>query len=310
MGRVLVIGGNGFIGSHLVDTIIRDQQDVTVLDQSARRFSKLPQCVHFIQADFNDSIAKTEKIIAEMAPDVIFHLAWKTLPETSIKNPIGDIGINIIPTLNLINFCAKAGIKLIFTSSGGAVYGTTNKSLISERDETSPISPYGIEKLMVEKYLFMYRHLYGLDYLTIRPSTPFGPWQDYQGKQGAVSIFMYRIAKGLPVILWGDGKIVRDYFYISDLVDAMIACIKHNAPDDKRIFNVGGGKGVSLLQLIGWIEEIVGKKAIVDQRPERKFDPQTVVLDTTLVRNELGWSPKVSLQQGLQQTWKWMSKIS
>ena len=292
-----------------MDTLVGYQWDVTVLDKFTRKFSKIPKGVSFIQADFDHSVAKIEKIIDEVMPDVAFHLAWKTLPETSMKNPTGDIGINLIPSLNLIRVCAKAKIKLIFTSSGGAVYGATNKPFISEAHETDPISPYGIEKLMAEKYLFMYRYLYGLDYLTIRPSTPFGPWQDFLGKQGAVAIFMYRIAKSLPVTLWGDGSIVRYYFYISDLADAMMSCADHDAQDDKRIFNVGGGTGVSLIQLLGRIEEIVGKKAVIEQYPIRKFDPKMIVLDTTLIRNELGWAPKVSLPEGLNKTWEWMSKV-
>ena len=309
MRRALVIGGNGFIGSHLVDALEEYQWNVAVIDKFTRKFSKIPESVKFIQANIDHSVADIEKIIDEVRPDVVFYLAWKTLPETSMKNPTRDIGINLIPSLNLISVCAKAKIKLIFTSSGGAVYGATNQPNISETHETAPISPYGIEKLMVEKYLFMYRYLYELDYIAIRPSTPFGPMQDYLGKQGAVAIFLYRVAKGLPVTLWGDGSIVRDYFYISDLAKAMIRCADHHAQDDKRIFNVGGGTGISLIQLLGRIEEIVGKKAIIKQYPVRKFDPKVIVLDTTLIRSELGWTPKVSLPEGLNKTWEWMSKV-
>jgi UDP-glucose 4-epimerase len=309
MKKALVVGGNGFIGSHLVDTLDVNQWNVTVIDKFPRKFNTIPEDVRFIQADIDNSIAEIEKIIHEIMPDIVFYLAWKTLPETSIVNPARDIGINLIPSLNLISVCAKASIKLIFTSSGGAVYGANNQPYISETHETAPISPYGIEKLMVEKYLYMYRYLYGLDYVAIRPSTPFGPGQDFLGKQGAVAVFLYRVAKGLPVTLWGDGSTVRDYFYISDLSDAMIKCADYSAQDDKRIFNVGGGTGVSLIQLLGWIEEIVGKKAVIDQYPPRKFDPKTIVLDTTLIHKELGWEPKVSLPEGLNKTWEWMSKV-
>lgn len=309
MRRALVVGGNGFIGSHLVDKIVKDGWDVSVLDPFPRKFSQLPDCVKFIQMDFDHSLAKVESIVTETKPDVVFHLAWKTLPETSLQNPMRDIGINLIPTLNLISVCAKAKIKLIFISSGGAVYGPTKVSLIPETHETTPISPYGIEKLMAEKYLYMYRHLYGLDYITLRPSTPFGPLQDYRGKQGAVAIFMYHIAKGLPVTVWGDGNNIRDYFYISNLVDAMAGCMDYVAPDEKRIFNVGGGNGVSLFQLIGYLEEVVGRKALVEQRAARKFDPETIVLDTSLIREKFGWTSKVSFTQGLHQTWKWMADL-
>jgi UDP-glucose 4-epimerase len=309
MKKALVVGGNGFIGSHLVNALNGFQWNVTVIDQLVRKFSQMPKSVNFIQADFGHSIAEIERIFGETTPDVVVHLAWKTLPETSLNNPIGDIGINLIPTLNLISVCAKAKIKVIFISSGGAVYGATDQPLISETHPTKPISPYGIEKLMVEKYLFMYRYLYGLDYLIIRPSTPYGPWQDYLGKQGAVAVFLYRVAKGLPVKLWGDGSVVRDYFYISDLTDAMIQCAIHDREDDNRVFNVGGGRGVSLIQLLGRVEEIVGKKADIERYSPRKFDPKMIVLDTTFIQHELGWEPKVPLNDGLNKTWEWMSKV-
>jgi len=309
MRNALVVGGNGFIGSHLVDTLLADQWNVTVIDKFNRKFNQIPEGVNYIQADVDHSVTEIERIIEQAAPQVVFYLAWKTLPETSMKNPVKDIGINLIPSLNLITVCAKAGIKLVFTSSGGAVYGASNQPYISETHETSPISPYGIEKLMVEKYLYMYRYLHGLDYVAIRPSTPFGPWQDYMGKQGAVAVFLYRVAKGLPVTLWGDGSIIRDYFYISDLVDAMIRCAEHPLQNDRRVFNVGGGEGVSLIQLLNWIEEIVGRKAIIEQYPARMFDPKIIVLDTELIRSELGWTPKVSMPEGLRRTWEWMSGV-
>jgi UDP-glucose 4-epimerase len=310
MRKVLVVGGNGFIGSHLVDTLVQNQWDVTVIDGFPRKFSQIPGSVHFIQTDFDHSVSEIENIVNAVAPDVVYHLAWKTIPETSIENPAWNIGFNLIPSINLISVCTKAKIKLIFSSSGGAVYGAASKPFISETHETNPISPYGIEKLMVEKYLFIYRYLYGLDYLIIRPSTPFGPWQDYLGKQGAVAVFLFRVAQGLPVMLWGDGNTIRDYFYVSDLVDALIKCIDYLALDDHRIFNVGGGTGISLIQLLGWIEEIVGKKARIEQYPMRRFDPETIVLDTSLIQNTLGWLPKVSLPDGLQKTWAWISKVT
>ena len=309
MLKALVVGGNGFIGSHLVDSLCVNLWNVAVIDISSRKFNNIPEGVNFIQTNIDHSPSKIEKIINEVNPDVVFYLAWKSIPETSIKNPTKDIGINLLPSLNLISVCTKAKIKLIFISSGGAVYGSNDQSFISENNQTAPISPYGIEKLMVEKYLFMYRHLYSLDYLIIRPSTPFGPYQDYLGRQGAVSVFMYRVAKGLPVILWGDGSIVRDYFYISNLVDAMIQCANHPFKDDSRIFNVGGGTGISLNQLLGYIEKIVGAKAVIQHYPVRNFDPNIIVLDTTLIRKELNWSPKISMSDGLKKTWEWMSKL-
>lgn len=309
MNKALVIGGNGFIGSHLTDALTNNHWSVTVIDLFPRKFSPMPKESCFIQCDFGYSINETEKIICEIKPDIIFCLAWKTLPETSFDNPTKDIGLNITPSLNIIRVCAKLKIKLVFISSGGAIYGSTDEPEISETHITFPISPYGIEKLAIEKYLFMYHYLTELDYLIFRPSNPFGPWQDYFGRQGVVSIYMYRIAKNLPITLMGDGSIVRDYFYISDLVDALLRSAGYNMQDELRIFNVGGGKGVSLNQLINLIEEIVDKKAIVQKSEDREFDPHRIVLNTTRIHNKLGWTPKVSLHDGLIKTWNWMSQL-
>ncbi len=309
MGKALIVGGNGFIGSHLVNTLIKYQWDTIVIDKFPRKFVKIPENVHFIQMDFCDSIAEIEAIFDKVNPDIVFHLAWKTFPATSLENPSKDIEINIVPSLNLIKVCTKANVKLIFISSGGAVYGNTTEPIIHETSATNPISPYGIEKLTIEKYLYMYHSIYGLDYLIIRPSTPFGPWQDYLGEQGAVTVFMYRIAKNIPITLWGDGNAIRDYFYISDLVDAMVKCINYQTRDDIRIFNVGGGTGISLIHLLGLIEETVGKEAIIEQFPMRKFDPMKIVLDTSRINNELRWRPTISLLEGINRTWDWMSSI-
>jgi UDP-glucose 4-epimerase len=307
--KALVFGGNGFIGSHLVDSLLEKRWDVTVIDKRARKYGADPGGVHFSQLTVDRSSPETENYLAASSPDVVFNLAWETLPETSLRNPTRDIVNNLVPALHIINACTRAKVKLIFVSSGGAVYGNVQEPRITEADETNPISPYGIEKLMAEKYLFMYRSLYGLDYTTIRPSTPFGPRQDYLGKQGAVAVFLYRVARGLPVPVWGDGTVVRDYFYVADLVDALIKCADHPGQDGSRVFNVGGGTGISLIQLLESIQQTVGKTAVIERLPARKFDPEMIVLDTSLILNRLGWTPKVPLLEGIGRTWDWMKKV-
>lgn len=305
MRQALVIGGNGFIGSHLVDSLLHNQWHVTVFDKSGRQFDNIPKSVNFIQGDLDHPTLVPEILSNITAIDVVFHLAWNSINESSLQNPTVDLVSNLVPSIKIIEFCSKNKIKLLFLSSGGAVYGSAKAKRISESFPLNPVSPYGINKLAVEKYLHMYHYLYGLDYITIRPSVPFGPRQDFLRRQGAVAVFLYRVAQSLPVTIWGDGNTVRDYFYIADLVNAMIKCIDHNALEN-RIFNVGGSKGISLNQLLEKTEKIVGKKAVVDFQPPRPFDPPQVILDTTLIRKETGWVSQTTFDEGLQRTWNWI----
>jgi UDP-glucose 4-epimerase len=302
--RVLVTGGNGFIGSHLVDRLAKRDLDVAVLDLNERRYDSLPSQVHFIKGDINQAYLVREAIYGV---DVVFHLTWTTIHEIANQDPAGDVTANLIPTIHLLEACRNAGVRrIIFASSGGTVYGRAQAWPIPETHPQNPVNGYGITKLAVEKYLYMFRHLYGLDYAVFRPSVPYGPRQNPLAGQGAVTVFLYRVARGLPITIWGDGSVTRDYFYVSDLVEALIAGAERELRE-QRIFNIGGGEEVSLIQLLNMVEDVVGKRADVEYAPARRFDAPRIVLDTWLARQELGWQPKVSLVDGLVQTWKWMS---
>lgn len=306
MNKALVIGGNGFIGSHLVDALLNLEWDVTVFDLNSRQYDSPPRRVNFIQGDLGNSITGIETIIEKSAADVVFHLAWNSIHETSLQDPVNDLVTNLTHSIRIIHACSQSAKKIIFLSSGGAIYGPTDQKTISETHPVNPISPYGIGKLAVEKYLEMYHYLHGLNYAVVRPSVPFGPRQDYLKRQGAVAVFLYRVSQGLPVTIWGDGNNIRDYFYITDLIDAIIGCAKHDLHTN-RIFNVGGSEGITLNQLLARVETVVGKKAVVDHQPARQFDPLQVVLDTQLIRNELGWMPQISFSEGMKKTWNWIS---
>jgi UDP-glucose 4-epimerase len=196
--------------------------------------------------------------------------------------------------------------RIVFTSSGGTIYGPARELPITEAHPQNPINAHGITKLAVEKYMQMFHHLYGLDYAILRPSVPYGPRQNPLGRQGAVAVFLYRVASGLPVTIWGDGRVTRDYFYVSDMADALIAAAGREL-GEHHIFNIGGAEEVSLNCLLEHVEETVGVKALVEYQPGRKFDASRIVLDTSLARQELGWQPCVSLADGLRRTWNWMS---
>jgi UDP-glucose 4-epimerase len=302
--RVLVTGGNGFIGSHLVDQLVKRDSDVAVLDLNDRRYDPLPSQVHFIKGDINQAYLVREAV---SGVDVVFHLTWTTIHEVANQDPAGDVTANLIPTIHLLEACRNAGVRrIVFASSGGTVYGLAQTWPIPETHPQNPLNGYGITKLAAEKYLYMFRHLYGLDYVVFRPSVPFGPRQNPLANQGAVAVFLYRVAHGLPVTIWGDGAVTRDYFYVSDLADALIAGAESTV-HEQRIFNVGGGEEISLIKLLRMVEEVVGKTAFVEYAAARRFDSPRILLDTHLAQQELGWQPKVSVRDGLVQTWKWMS---
>jgi UDP-glucose 4-epimerase len=302
--KALVIGGNGFIGSHLVDKLAERGWDIVVFDLYERRYDVLPPHVHFIRGDLNQAYLVREALTGV---DTVFHLAWATIHEVSNQDPAADVTTNLIPTIHLLEACRNAGIRrVLFSSSGGTVYGPAQTWPIPETHPQNPVNGYGITKLAVEKYLYMFRHLYGLDYAILRPSVPYGPRQNPLARQGAVAVFLYRVAHGLPVTIWGDGSVTRDYFYISDLAEALIASAEQEL-GEQRIFNIGGAEEVSLLQLLRLVEETVGQPARIEYGPARQFDAPRIVLDTRLARQSLNWQPQVLLAEGLAKTWSWMS---
>ena len=302
--KTLVIGGNGFIGSHLVDRLLDLGWDVTILDLHERRFGPIPPQARFIRGDLTQQYLIREALLDI---EVVFHLAWATIHETSNQDPAADIHANVIPSIELLEACRLTEVqKVIFTSSGGTVYGPAQVLPIPETHPQNPINSYGISKLTVEKYLQMYKHLYDLDYAIFRPSVPYGPRQNPLGRQGAVAVFLYRVSHGLPVTIWGDGSVTRDYFYVSDLVNALIAGAKQ-VDSKSHVFNIGGDEEISLTHLLKLTEEVVGKKAEVTYKPARNFDASRIVLDTASTQQALNWRPQVSLAEGLAQTWDWMA---
>lgn len=304
MTRALVIGGNGFVGSHLIDELIRQSWEVVVLDLQERRYDPIPAAVHFIRGSLAQPYLLREALTAV---DVVFHLAWATIHESSNQDPTADVTANLVTSIHLLEACRQQGVRrIVFTSSGGTVYGPARELPITEAHAQNPVNAYGITKLAVEKYLQMFNHLYDLDYAILRPSVPYGPRQNPLGRQGAAAVFLYRVACGLPITIWGDGSVSRDYFYISDMTNALIAAAGQEL-DEHRIFNIGGAEEVSLNHLLEQVENTVGAKALVNFQPSRKFDAARVVLDTSLARRELGWQPAVSLADGLQRTWNWIS---
>lgn len=301
----LVLGGNGFIGSHLVDKLLAHGHRVRVFDKYVEHYRKPIPGVDYRFGDFGN-----RGLLADALNeiDIVFHLVTTTVPKTSNDDPAFDIQSNVIDTIFLLEQCVLNNAKkIVFISSGGTVYGKPAKLPISEDSPTEPECSYGITKLTIEKYLALYNHLYGLDYTIVRPSNPYGERQNPNGIQGAATVFLGKVAKGDSIEIWGDGEIVRDYIYIDDLVEGIYRAATINTPS--RIFNLGSGTGHSLNEILKLIQQVSGREVKVEYKTKRVFDVSKIYLDITKARDELSWTAATSMESGLDKTWKFVQEL-
>ncbi len=301
----LILGGNGFIGSHLVDKLLAEGQHVRVFDKYEERYRKPNPLVDYRYGDFGNRGLLAEALAGI---DIVFHLVSTTLPKTSNDDPAFDVQSNVIETLFLLEQCISKKIKkIIFVSSGGTIYGKPVKLPISEDSPTDPECSYGITKLTIEKYLSLFNHLYGLDYTIVRPSNPYGSRQDPLGIQGAISVFLGRVARNEQIEIWGDGEVVRDYIFIEDLVSGIYKAATMNATS--RIFNLGCGEGHSLNAIVDVIRRVTGADVSVKYTERRSFDVPAIYLDIARAKKELDWMPVTSLEAGIRKTWEFVREI-
>jgi UDP-glucose 4-epimerase len=303
--NMLILGGNGFIGSHLVDRLLSDGHDVRVFDKYEEHYRNPVAGVDYCVGDFGNRGMLSEALTGI---DMVFHLISTTLPKTSNDDPAFDVQSNVIETIFLLEQCvAKKIRKVVYISSGGAIYGKPSSLPISENCPTEPECSYGITKLTVEKYLALFNHLHGLDYVVLRPSNPYGIRQKPDGIQGAVSVFLGRVARGKSLEIWGDGQVVRDYIFIDDLIDGICRGASTNTPS--RIFNLGSGIGHSINEIIDVIRKVTGRQIEVVYKAKRSFDVPCIYLDIYRAKQELFWAPLVSLEAGIEKTWMFVEKL-
>jgi UDP-glucose 4-epimerase len=309
MSRILVTGGNGFIGSHLVNRLASSEQHrVTVFDLYPRPYDVLPNGVEFIQGNLSDSNL-IRRTLVDQGIDVVYHLAWTTIHETALKDPAADIEQNLIPSVHLLEACLEAGVKrLVFLSSGGTVYGIPETLSVREDHPTRPINAYGVSKLAVEKYVQMYSYLHGMNYVIFRPSVPYGPYQNPHRRQGAVSVFVYHALRAEPIDIWGDGEVQRDYFYVGDLIRALVVVLDLPAAIN-AVINLDGKQMYTLNQLVTAIEQALKVKIQVRYEAARKFDVPRLQLDTHSASELLHWQPEVSLSDGIARTAEWIQAM-
>jgi UDP-glucose 4-epimerase len=305
----LVLGGTGFLGSHIADALAKHGHKVRIFARHPPSEVDLWGPNHSMDVVVGDLVSGEGLSQALDGVEWVFHYASTTVPATSNADPAYDIHSNLVGTVRLLEKAVRCGVhKVIFPSSGGTVYGYPQQLPIPETHPTEPICSHGITKLAIEKYLALYEHLYGLDYLVLRCANPYGERQNPLGLQGAVSVFLGRIAHNQPITVWGDGSAVRDYIYVADAVDATLMALE--ATCDERIFNVGSGWGTSLNELVTLVARVTGRNDLVEYAPGRPSDVPINVLDASLIRRTTGWQPRVSFEEGVARTWEWVRRIA
>lgn len=299
--RVLLIGGNGFIGSHLAERLRGMGHRPTVLDPGPPREDVDWRDIDYVRAGWTDADALDRALRANV---VVVHLASSTVPSTANADPAADVAGNLLGTLSLLEAMRRHGRRrIVFFSSGGTVYGNPERLPVDEAHALRPIGSYGIVKAAVEGYLRMYAQSGDIEPLILRPSNPYGPRQSLVGAQGFVATVMARLRDGGSLRLWGDGGHVRDYIYIDDLV-ALAA--RAAVGDVCGVFNVGSGVGRTLNEVRATVEAVAGRALDVESLPARPFDVREIVLDIAAARARFDWAPEVDLAQGVERTWRWL----
>ena len=300
--KILVTGGAGFIGSNIQDRLIQEGHQVVVVDDlfSGRKEYINPKA-KFYKVDIQTK--DLEQVFAKERPEVVDHHAAHINVRESVKNPIFDAQVNILGTINLLENCKKYKVKkVIFASTGGALYGDTDVIPTPEDHPTKPISPYGITKLCIENYLYYYKQVHGLDYVILRYANVYGPRQDPYGEAGVVAIFTQKLLANEQPIINGDGKQTRDYVFVEDVVDSNMLALTYKRSD---IYNVGTGKETSVNELFRKLVDITGVSKPEKHGPPMPGEQRKSCLSFTKIKEKLGWKPKTGLDEGLEKTVEW-----
>ncbi|MEM4134250.1 MAG: SDR family oxidoreductase [Candidatus Micrarchaeia archaeon] len=302
--KILVTGGAGFIGSNLVDTLIRKNHEVIVLDNlSTGKIENINENAVFYNIDLRDSL-KLKSLFEKERPEIVYHLAAQINVRKSIKDPFYDESVNVVGSLNLLEYCKDYGVKrIIYSSSGGAVYGEPNKLPAPEEHKIKPLSHYGASKFAVESYLSVYNSIYGLDYITLRYANVYGPRQDFLGEAGVIAIFIKNALSEEPLTIFGDGNQTRDFIFVNDVVNANILSLIYRG--NFKIFNIGTGIPTSINQIAKEIEKIVGKRIMIKREDAIKGEVRDTYLDISRAKRELGFLPSVSISDGIRLTFEW-----
>ena len=307
--NILILGAAGFIGTNLTIELSKNPDDyITLVDKNINFFSIVDQMqlknVYIKEADFAynmdfDSILKNQ--------DIVYHLVSTTVPTTSNQHISQELQANVVFSANLFEACVRCGVKkVVFISSGGTVYGKEVDCPLKEKTATNPISSYGVQKVTIEKLLYLYRYMYGLDYRIIRLANPYGPYQRPNGVLGAVTTFTYKALKGDKIVVYGDGSVVRDFIYIDDAIRAIMKIV--NGENKHHTFNLGCGYGTSIKQLLDTISAALDIELNVAYEEGRKVDVPVNYLDISRYEKYYGALNPISLREGIIKTADFMKK--
>lgn len=306
--NTLVIGGAGFIGFHLVKQLITTGRNVTVLGRRTLPMYALPANVSYVTGDFgqieliSNLLSKNEEVI---------HLAYATVPNTSFENPLADLLQNLPPTVQLFSLAAHKGVRLVLVSSGGTVYGEPINLPISETHPARPISPYGVTKLTLENYAYLYAKTHGLDFVCIRPANAYGVGQRPFVGQGFIATAIASVMQNKSVKIFGQQGTVRDYLYVSDLASGIVSALKFGQKSET--YNLGSCVGLSNIDVIELIKPLmhnVGCSVQIEILPERAFDVKVNILDSNKLQKHAAWQPKIDIVDGLRLTIDWLKKVN
>lgn len=299
MSKILVTGGAGFIGSNLADELIEKGYDVAIVDDlSTGQEENINPKADFHKVDISDYEALSQAI-GEIKPEVIFHLAAQVNVRKSVENPVRDVAVNVGGTVNLLDLATKHKVKhFIFSSTGGAIYGDKAQRPTPETEEANPQSPYGINKLASEKFVQFFAHEHGIKFTILRYANVYGPRQNPLGGAGVVAIYAYKMIKGEPMTMFGDGSQTRDYVFVSDVVNANVSAFEKSVTG---VFNIGTGKETSLNDIVLALEKVTGNKADIEHIPANPSEQLNSCLDISKAQSELDWNAQVDLENGITQ---------
>jgi UDP-glucose 4-epimerase len=304
--NVLVTGGAGFVGSHVVDRLLAASHTVHVLDNLATgRRERVPAAARLHVCDLRD--ARLDTVFAAARPAVVVHLAAQAAVSRSVADPRHDASVNVLGTIALLESCRRAGVaRVVYISTGGAAYGDTDVLPTPEDHPIRPASPYGISKVTAERYLEVWAALTGGSGLTLRLANVYGPRQDPAGEAGVIAIFASRLLSGVPCVVNGDGDQTRDYVYVGDVADAVALAV--SSPDAVGIANIGTGIETTVNELYRRLARLTNVRGDAEHAPAKPGEQRRSVLDATRAKSLLGWSATTPLDEGLTQTVAWFRK--
>lgn len=305
--KILVTGGAGFIGSHVVDRFVQEGYGVVVADNLATgKRRHINRAAEFYRVDIRSRWL--ERVFRRERPTVVCHHAAQVDARRSVQDPLFDAETNILGTLNILRYALKYGVrKVIFASAGGAVYGESDHLPLSESHPTRPASPYGISKLAGDEYLRYFYEADGVEYVSLRYASVFGPRQDPDGESGVVAIFTQKMLQGEQPVIDGNGRQTRDFVYVDDVVEANVAALGKEA---HGIYNVGTGQETTINELFNLLAGCMTSSVREMHGPAKKGEQRKIALDASRIHRELNWEPKVSLKDGLARTVEYYRQLA